>query len=359
MSENSPHTTTAQLSSFIKKRIQVNTTLSDRQKLVKRTKDWAGKKIMVIGDIGLDEYILGEVRRISPEAPVPVLDVEKEDLRLGLSGNVAQNIVSLGGQVQLISLVGADEAATKLKDLLASAGVPTDHLIVDDSRPTTRKARVMAKHHHLVRIDYEVRKACSESVEKQIVQEVLKNIDQCDGVIIEDYAKGMITKSLVQNILAITKPRNKRVMVDPHRTNAADFYQGVDVIKPNFDEAVALSGLSYDELRDHPDRVLEVGQALLKKVQARDLIMTRGKDGMMIFSGGVLYEVPTYARQVFDVTGAGDTVIATLALGLSIDLSLSEACILANFAAGVVVGQVGCVPCSTKELTDYMQSFLE
>lgn len=348
-----------QVQSFIKERIKVHTNASDRQKLTKRILDWAGKKIMVIGDVGVDEYILGEVRRISPEAPVPVLDVESEDLRLGLSGNVAQNIVSLGGQVQLVSLVGADDGANKLRELLKAAGVSSEHLIVDSDRPTTKKARIMAKHHHLVRIDYEMRKSCSIEIEEKIVAQVKANIDQCDGLIIEDYAKGMITKTLIQKILAITKPKNKRVMVDPHRTNGADFYQGVDLIKPNFDEAVALSGLSYDELRDHADRVLEVGQTLLKKVQAKDLIMTRGKDGMMIFSSGVLYEVPTYARQVFDVTGAGDTVIATLALGLSIDLSLSEACVLANFAAGVVVGQVGCVPCSVKDLTDYMQSFRE
>jgi rfaE bifunctional protein kinase chain/domain len=315
----------------------------------------AGRKILVIGDVGLDEYILGEVRRISPEAPVPVLEVEKEDFRLGLSGNVAQNVSSLGGEPLLISVVGKDSGRETLAQLFRTARVSSDYLVVDESRPTTRKARIMAKHHHLVRVDYETRKFLSPETEARVFDRVQELIDQVEAIIIEDYAKGAVTLSLMQKISELARKKNKKVLVDPHRTNSAEFYVGADLLKPNFDEAMALSGLNYDELRDSPDKVAQVGKALQKRTGAKQIVMTRGKDGMTIFSGSEITQVPTYARQVFDVTGAGDTVIAALSLGLAAGFSLTQSCQLANFAAGYVVGQVGCVPCTVQELTDYVQ----
>lgn len=316
----------------------------------------AGKKILIVGDVGLDEYILGEVRRISPEAPVPVLEVEKEDLRLGLSANVAQNIASLGGTPFLVSVVGKDSGAELLQQLFKKTNVATDYLVVDEERPTTRKARVMAKHHHLVRVDYEVKKFISARTEEKLLQKVAQALPLVDAVVIEDYGKGVITETVLRGVIAAAKTHGKKVFVDPYRTNRGGFYAGVDLIKPNFDEAVALSGLNYDELRDHPNKVIEVGQALQKQTGAPQVVLTRGKDGMTIFSGHEVHHVPTFARQVFDVTGAGDTVIASLALGLVAGLSLVDACHLANFAAGVVVGQVGCVPCTTAELREYIES---
>jgi rfaE bifunctional protein kinase chain/domain len=321
-----------------------------REKLKNHLSRLEGKKILLVGDVGLDEYVMGEVRRISPEAPVPVVEVDSEDLRLGLAANVAQNVRTLGGTPCLVSVIGADTGARLLNELFAKVQVSCDHLVLDESRPTTRKARIMAKHHHVVRVDYETRKFLSEAVEKRVLEVVEKQVGSCDAVIIEDYAKGVVTPSLIKKIIQIAHTAKKPVYVDPHRANGGDFYAGCDLIKPNFDEAVALSGLNYDDLRDHPNKVIEVGQALQKKTGAKHVVMTRGKDGMTIFSGDQIMQVPTFAKQVFDVTGAGDTVIATLALGLVSGLPLQEACVLANFAAGVVVGQVGCVPCTVGEL---------
>lgn len=315
-----------------------------------------GKKILIIGDVGLDEYILGQVRRISPEAPVPVLEVEEEDMRLGLAANVAQNVASLGGEAILVSVVGEDTGASLLRELFKKSGVSWDYMIVDKSRPTTRKTRVMAKHHHLVRVDHELRKYLSPEAEARLIETVEKNVGKADCVVIEDYAKGVISRPVVEKVSAICKKNGKKLLVDPHRNNQGSFYQGVDLIKPNYDEAVVLTGMDFDDLRDNPNKVIEVGRALQKITGATEVVLTRGKDGMTIFSENEITEVPTYARKVFDVTGAGDTVIAALSLGLVSGLSLVNSCMLANFAAGVVVGKVGCVPCEIPELIEYIQT---
>lgn len=313
-----------------------------------------GQKILILGDVGLDEYVMGEVRRISPEAPVPVVEVESEDLRLGLAANVAQNIRSLGGEPRLISVIGADTGAALLKGLFSKAEVSTSGLVLDETRPTTRKARIMAKHHHIVRVDHETRQALSAATEARVLTCFEKEIQDCAAVIIEDYAKGFVTPTLFQNVVRIAHDLKKPVYVDPHQTRSGDDYKGCDLIKPNFDESVALSGLNADDIRHNPNKVAEVGQTLQKKTGAKQIVMTRGKDGMTIFSGDRMVQVPTFARQVFDVTGAGDTVIAALSLGLVSGLDLEEACVLANFAAGVVVAQVGCVPCTAAELSAAM-----
>ena len=325
-----------------------------RERLIQHLPRLGGKKILILGDVGLDEYVMGEVRRISPEAPVPVVEVDSEDLRLGLAANVAQNISAMGGVPCLISVIGKDAGADLLKGLFASTGVPTENLVLDETRPTTRKARIMAKHHHIVRVDHETRRFLSPETEQKVIERVHKEIESCLAVIIEDYAKGFVTPTLFQAVVEIAHKHKKPVYVDPHQTRTGDYYSGCDLIKPNFDESVALSGLNADDLRHNPNKVSEVGQTLQKKTGAKQVVMTRGKDGMTIFSGDTMVQVPTFARQVFDVTGAGDTVIAALSLGLVSGLSLQEACVLANFAAGVVVAQVGCVPCTTAELAAAM-----
>lgn len=313
-----------------------------------------GKKLLVLGDVGLDEYIMGEVRRISPEAPVPVLEVQGEDQRLGLAANVATNVVSLGGVPFTVSVVGQDSGAKMLKDLFSKANIKWDGMITDEKRPTTRKTRVMAQHHHLVRVDYEVKKYVSAAIEQQLLQTVEKFLPQVDGVILEDYAKGVISPELISKVVKACGQHKKPLFVDPHRNNIGSFYTGVDLIKPNYDEAFALAGMDTDDLRDNPDKVYEAGRKLQALTGAKQIIITRGKDGMIIFSGDEITEVPTFARKVFDVTGAGDTVIAAMALGLVSGFDLVQACMLANFAAGVVVGKVGCVPCDLQELKEYI-----
>lgn len=335
--------------------VQVNLGPNEKQLLINQIPALKGKKILIIGDVGLDEYVMGQVRRISPEAPVPVLEVEEEDMRLGLAANVAQNVASLGGVPMMVSVVGDDTGANLLKELSAKNGVSWDYMIVDKSRPTTRKTRVMAKHHHLVRVDYELKKYLSAETEARLLEVVAKNVVHADCVIIEDYAKGVISRNVVEKVSEICKAAGKKLMVDPHRNNQGAFYKGVDLIKPNYDEAVVLAGMDFDDLKGNPNKVVEVGRALQKITGAKEVVLTRGKEGMTIFSGEQITEVPTYAQKVFDVTGAGDTVIAALALGLVSGLSLVHSCMLANNAAGVVVGKVGCVPCEIPELIEYIQ----
>lgn len=328
----------------------------DKTQLIDQIPALKGKRVLIVGDVGLDEYVMGQVRRISPEAPVPVLEVEEEDMRLGLAANVAQNVVSLGGDAILISVVGEDTGARLLKELFERNGVSWEYMIVDKARPTTRKTRMMAKHHHLVRVDYELRKYLSHEAETALIESVRKHITQADCVVIEDYAKGVVSKKVIESVVEICREHGKKLLVDPHRSNPGDFYHGVDLIKPNYDEAVSLAGMDFDDLRSNPNKVVEVGRALQRITGAKKVVLTRGKDGMTIFSGEEITEVPTYARKVFDVTGAGDTVIAALSLGLSSGLDLVHACMFANYAAGVVVGKVGCVPCEIPELIEYIQS---
>ena len=295
---------------------------------------------------------MGQVRRISPEAPVPVLEVEQEDLRLGLSANVAQNVVSLGGQVSMVSVVGNDAGAQRLKELSEKAGVSWNSIVVDDKRPTTRKTRVMTGPHHIVRVDYELKKYLSGQAEEKILNEFKKQLPHNDIVILQDYAKGVITEKVVRTMTEMCRAQNKKLLVDPTRVNSGEFYKGCDLIKPNYDEAVALAGLNFDDLRENPNRVEEAGRALQKKTGAHQVVLTQGKEGMSIFEGDKITRVPTRAKRVFDVTGAGDTVIAALALGLAGNLDLVTSCQLANYAAGVVVAKIGCVPCELHELKE-------
>jgi D-glycero-beta-D-manno-heptose-7-phosphate kinase len=319
--------------------------------LLEKISAFKSRRILVIGDVGVDEYVLGQVRRISPEAPVPVLEVTEEDRRLGLAANVAQNVASLGGEPYLLSVIGSDAGAESLRRLLQQARVSAEYLIVDENRPTTRKTRVMTGHHHLVRVDHEVRRNLSVETERQLLGQFEKLIDQVDGVVLEDYAKGIFSVGLVEKIVQICKLHKKYLMVDPHQTKFADFYRGVDLIKPNYAEALALTRIHEEDIENPAERVTVVGRALQKMTGASDVVLTQGKDGMAIFSRDEqIIQVPTFAKKVFDVTGAGDTVIAALALGVASGMTLAQACVLANYAAGIVVGKVGCVPCEIQEL---------
>ncbi len=325
-----------------------------KAQILKKIPLMASKKILVVGDVGLDEYIIGSVKRISPEAPVPVMDVESEEKRLGLSANVAQNITSLGGQVGILSVVGDDFGAELLKPLFKEAKIPWDLIQVDSQRPTTRKSRVMAGPHHIVRIDYELKKYLSDSMSERLFKSYSATIGNYDGVILQDYAKGIFEEKLIQRFISEANRLKKPVFVDPHRTQPLSFYQGASLFKPNYDESLVLSGLDFEDLRENPNKVYEIGQNLQKKLNTKDIVITRGKEGMTIFSGDRITEVPTFAKRVFDVTGAGDTVIATIGLSQVAGFSLNESCLLANVAAGNVVSKVGCVPCDLNEMIEFI-----
>ncbi len=310
--------------------------------------------ILVIGDVGLDEYLLGEVSRISREAPVPVLDVKSQNHRLGLAANVAKNVSSLGGEVTLIGAIGDDDTGSHFKRLLESEGVSSKHLIEDPQRMTTRKSRLIAENHHVARVDFQRRQFLSSSVESQLIEKAAKWIPTSDVIIIEDYANGVLTELVTQEIISLAQLSNKKVLVDPAPTTPSRYYRRAHFVTPNRTEAFELACLTQEQEFDEPEMLLGVGSRLMDALKCQFLVITRGKDGMSLFSPEEVVHLPTYAREVYDVTGAGDTVVAALALGITSGMSLEKACILANFAAGVVVGQMGCVPCWRHELIQYI-----
>lgn len=316
--------------------------------------------ILVVGDIGVDEYITGSVQRISPEAPVPILDVELVQRRLGLAGNVAQNITSLGGTCDFLSVVGADESGRFLKEQLEEFQIPSSGLLIDESRPTVRKARVMSQHHHLIRIDYETKQRLSAGIEDLVWLSFQSKIGHAKACIIEDYAKGLLSRSLLEKIFAACAALNVPVFVDPSRHQPLSFYKGCTVFKPNWEEAHELTRhllpVAAQSLNEKVADAETLATALQKETEAQSIVITQGKEGMIFLDHGHFVRVPTLARQVFDVTGAGDTVIATLALARAAGMPLELACWLANFAAGYVVGQVGSVPCPHSELVKYIQA---
>ncbi len=331
-------------------------TRSAAEEVIELTEKLTGHQLVVVGDVGVDEYVVGNVRRISPEAPVPVVEVNSEVNRLGLSTNVAQNISSLQSEALLVGVVGDDRAADELRGLLRSNGVSSDHLVVDASRPTTRKLRVMAQNHHVVRVDFEQRRFVEAAVAEQIVRRAEGLLSKAAGLILQDYAKGVLSEEVCQSLIRSAKRMGKKIMIDPNRNTPMRFYRGADIMTPNYDEALQLAGVSLDDLSGVSDSMQEVGEILMKGAASTKMVITRGKDGMSLFQDGKVARIPTFAREVFDVTGAGDTVIAALSLGWVGGLTLEQACVLANYAAGVVVGQVGCVPCSLQELRSYIQS---
>lgn len=322
----------------------------DTKTLENHIQKFKNKKILVVGDIGLDEYVNGAVKRISPEAPVPVVEVHSEEQRLGLATNVAQNIQSLGGEPVLISVIGHDYAGDQLRKLLRDANVSDQYLVMDNSRPTTKKLRVMSEHHHVVRVDFEQKKFLNADVEKKVLDMVQKVVGDCEGLILQDYAKGIFSEKLIQEIIKAAKSKNKKIIVDPHRSTPVEYYHGVDLMTPNAEEAVILSKLPVDDLRGVSSSYKEVGDALMKAVGSKQMVVTRGKEGMSFFEDGKTETVPTVAREVFDVTGAGDTVVAAMALAWCNGVSLKESCLIANHAAGVVVAKIGCATCDVTEL---------
>lgn len=324
------------------------------QKLVDELGALQGKKIVIFGDIGIDEYVRGEVARISPEAPVPVVEVNDTDKKLGLSANVAANIKSLGGIPQLFSLIGKDSAGETLKELLNTQGISPEFLITDPERATTTKLRVMAGHHHVVRVDFE-NKAPMKTDLLNSHQELLKQtIQESDCVIIQDYAKGQISKDSAQMVIQMAKEAGKKVIVDPYRSTPLSFYDGADFMTPNRDEAFELAKqIPKPEIWKNVDLI---GKELMEHLHAPNMVITLGPEGMKIFNQQDSLQLPTFARKVFDVTGAGDTVIAAFALGVAAGWDMEKAGLLANLAAGVVVGQVGAVACTTEQIQKSVES---
>jgi len=305
-----------------------------------------GRRVLVLGVVMLDEYVWGTVSRISPEAPVPVVAVRAESLKIGGAGNVAANIAALDGTADIVGVVGADAAAERLVRELTRAGVTADGLVRDGTRPTTIKSRVVAGSQHVVRFDRESDAPLSPAVRRQILERVRARLPGADVLLVSDYAKGVVGARLVREVLAVAARNKIPVAVDP-KVQHVPLFRGVTVLAPNHQEAAAAARIL---VRDEAD-LLRVGQALLHRLQARAVLITRGEHGMSLFEAGrPVTHIPTSAREVYDVTGAGDTVMAILALALAAGAPLRHAAVLANHGAGVVVGKRGTATVGRAEL---------
>lgn len=314
------------------------------------TDAFAGKRIVVLGDLMLDEFIWGRVRRISPEAPVPVVEVDRHTVALGGAGNVVSNLVALGASPAPIGVLGDDAVAQRLRSLFAELGVSAEGLVVDATRPTTVKTRIIAHNQQVVRADRESRAPIAAAMERLVTGAFLEAIEAADAIVISDYGKGLLTSGLLRQALPAARKKEMIVCLDPKMRSFAH-YQPVTVITPNNQEAAEASGIPIE----NEAALIEAGGKLLGSIDCRAVLITRGEEGMTLFTGAAaaginVTHIPTVAREVYDVTGAGDTVIGTLALALASGASLEEAARLANHAAGVVVGKVGTASVTREEL---------
>jgi rfaE bifunctional protein kinase chain/domain len=305
-----------------------------------------GQRVLVLGDVMLDEFLWGKVARISPEAPVPVVEVQRESYHLGGAGNVAINLRSLGGEAVVAGVVGNDAAAERLRQALRAAGVESALMVADSGRPTTVKTRIVAHHQQIVRADREVSDDVPAALERQILERVRARLADCSALIVSDYQKGVVTGNLMKAVRALASRRRIPVLVDPKVRHFA-FYRGVSVVTPNQLEAEEATGM---RIRDDAE-LRAAGERILTLLRCEAVLITRGEHGMALFVRDRRpVHIPTAAREVFDVTGAGDTVIATLALAVCAGASLAEAAALANYAAGVVVGKLGTATASPDEV---------
>lgn len=314
--------------------------------LEKIVREFKGRSVMVVGDLILDEFIWGDVSRISPEAPVPVVWVKRESFMPGGASNVANNLSSLGAKVYSVGVIGDDERGAILKGSLDQKGIDTSGLLVDASRPTTLKTRVVASHQQVVRIDREKIDPLGDSMVRQMIDSIAQMMKKVDAVVIEDYGKGVITPKLLRSMIPLARRSNKIISVDPKEEHFK-YYRGITAITPNNHEASRAVGFQISN-----DKTLKkAGEALLSKIGCKIALVTLGENGMAVFcKGRPMVHIPTVAQEVFDVSGAGDTVIATYTLGLASGGDPVKSAYIANCAAGIVVGKVGIAVVNPGEL---------
>ncbi len=309
-------------------------------------------RVLVLGDFILDRFIWGSVSRISPEAPVPVVNVNRESFLLGGSLNVANNIHTLGGIVYPCGIVGRDLEGRLLMRGLRRFGIETGGVVQDKTRPTTIKTRVIAHSQQVVRVDREKIQPLSVSDIRRILQFIQKKIKQADVVIVEDYGKGVVEPSLLKPLLKLAKRLKKPVLVDPKEKHFS-LYKGVTAITPNRSEAYG----GYNASNGRQPDLEEAGRGLLKQLNLQAVLITLGEEGMALFEKNQpTQRIPTTAREVFDVSGAGDTVIAAFGLSLAAGATLQQAAVLSNLAAGIVVGKLGTATIEPNELKQAIRS---
>ncbi|HPG40957.1 MAG TPA: D-glycero-beta-D-manno-heptose-7-phosphate kinase [bacterium] len=310
------------------------------------------QRILVIGDLMLDQFIWGKVNRISPEAPVPVVHVTHESAYPGGAANVARNIADFGGQATICGMVGSDVHGQELLALLGQSRINTGGVIVRNEYTTIVKTRIIARQQQVVRVDRESVEPLIPAMYAALPEKLEQIIHNVDAVIIEDYGKGFITQPLVDKVTAICRTHNKIITVDPNPGNPLQ-WQGVTLVKPNRAEAYQSAGLPYNEDKQS---LLQVGETLLNKWQSAGILITLGEDGLMLFQPPEQpFHTPTKAREVFDVSGAGDTVIAFYTAALAAGLTGAEAAQVANHAAGIVVGKLGTATLTPDELLKSFQ----
>jgi rfaE bifunctional protein kinase chain/domain len=324
----------------------------DPEILIQAVRQFSKKRILVVGDVMLDRFIWGSVSRISPEAPVPVVEIKTETTCLGGAANVAANICSLGGNPIPFGVIGKDPEGDLLREKLKLLGAPLEGVISDPERATSVKTRILAHHQQVCRTDREDKRPLNPAIEIRLAARFRSALRAADAVVVSDYAKGMISPAFLRVILPSSKAERKIVCVDPKNKDLRA-YRPATVITPNVLETELASGISIANKRD----LVRAGKKILAQSGIEHLLVTRGEEGMALFEGSaqVTY-IPTVAREVFDVTGAGDTVISTLSLGLVSGLSMLQAAVLANIAAGIVVGKLGTASVTPEELIASIRS---
>lgn len=305
-----------------------------------------GGPVAVLGDLMLDRFVWGVVSRISPEAPVPVVEIEREGFHLGGAANVARNLASLGARPLLFGVIGEDEAASQLRGALRERGLSDDAVISEPGRRTTVKTRIIAHGQQVVRADWESTDDITGEVEVKALETIEALIAESRAVVLSDYAKGVLTTAVIERAIALARAREIPVLVDP-KLRRYRLYRGVTLVTPNQAEAARFTGLVV-----HTDEDVQAAAAsILRELHCEGVLITRGEHGMSLFeTGRPPVHIPTFAREVFDVTGAGDTVIAAAALALGVGSSLAQAAELANRAAGIVVGKLGTAVVEPEEL---------
>ena len=302
--------------------------------------------VLVIGDLMIDHYIWGSATRLSPEAPVPIVNVKNESTTLGGAGNVVQNLVALGAKVTVAGVIGNDAAGTQLIEILENEGVKTNAIIKDDTRSTTIKTRILVGSHQLIRVDREVTDAVSQELEDELIEKLSAIIDEADIVLLSDYNKGLFAPGLTQRLIKIANERQKKVVVDPKGLNY-EKYKGAYIIKPNRKELAEAAKI--EKISNNAD-LEKAAKTIFLQTGTTYLIVTLSEEGMAIVSEQSSTLLPVKATEVFDVTGAGDTVIATIAYFIALGLPVDEACELANHAAAIVIRHVGSATTTLDEI---------
>ncbi len=326
--------------------------MSDRSVLTPESlAAWRGRRVLVVGDAILDRYCHGTVSRISPEAPVPVVRWHSEEARLGGAANVVANLVSLGARPVLVAVTGEDDDAARVRELLEESGVAVDDLVEVSGRPTSVKTRILAKHQQVVRLDREESDPVGDEVAGEVLARALSRLDDADALIVSDYAKGLLDERILPELLQAARDREVVTVVDPKIRNFP-LYTPATVVTPNRSEALRATAREIE----HDEELAGVGREILSRLDLRAVLITLGEEGMLLVAReGAPVRIPAEAREVFDVTGAGDTVAATLALAACAGADLETAARWANAAAALAVGHLGTAAIGLEELSDHVR----